>query len=64
LPLILILDQFSRTIYRGTAQAFAQDEKACALAILGIELGHYTDLANGQLVHTRSLPPNLAQFIA
>lgn len=44
LALILILDQFSRTIYRGTAQAFAQDEKARVLAISGIELGHYTAL--------------------
>jgi uncharacterized protein (DUF924 family) len=44
LALILILDQFSRTIYRGTAQAFAQDAKACVLSISGIELGHYTDL--------------------
>jgi uncharacterized protein (DUF924 family) len=44
LALIVILDQFSRTIYRGTAQAFAQDEKARALTISGIELGHYTAL--------------------
>jgi uncharacterized protein (DUF924 family) len=44
LALILILDQFSRTIYRGTAQAFAQDEKARALTLSGIELGHHTAL--------------------
>jgi uncharacterized protein (DUF924 family) len=44
LALILILDQFSRTIYRGTDRAFAQDEKARALTISGIELGHYTAL--------------------
>lgn len=44
LALILILDQFSRTIYRGTARAFAQDEKASALTLSGIELGHYTAL--------------------
>jgi uncharacterized protein (DUF924 family) len=41
LALILVLDQFSRTIYRGTAQAFAQDKKACALSIEGIANGHY-----------------------
>ena len=41
LALILILDQFSRSLYRGTAQAFAQDSKACNLAIEGIHLGHY-----------------------
>jgi uncharacterized protein (DUF924 family) len=44
LALILVLDQFSRTIYRGTAQAFAQDKKACALAIEGIANGHYAAL--------------------
>jgi uncharacterized protein (DUF924 family) len=44
LALILVLDQFSRTIYRGTAKAFAQDKKACALAIAGIANGHYAAL--------------------
>lgn len=44
LALILVLDQFSRTIHRGTAQAFAQDEKACTLTIEGINIGHYTAL--------------------
>lgn len=44
LALILVLDQFSRTIYRGTAQAFAQDEKACALTLEGIDVGHYAAL--------------------
>ncbi|MBW4515795.1 MAG: DUF924 domain-containing protein [Timaviella obliquedivisa GSE-PSE-MK23-08B] len=44
LALIIVLDQFSRSIYKGTAQAFAQDSKACALAIEGIKIGHYTDL--------------------
>lgn len=29
---IIVLDQFSRTIYRGTARAFAQDAMALALA--------------------------------
>ncbi|MGV0023984.1 DUF924 family protein [Phormidesmis priestleyi] len=44
LALILILDQFSRSLYRGTAQAFAQDSKACTLTIEGIHLGHYKAL--------------------
>ena len=44
LALIIVLDQFSRTIYRGTAQAFAQDPKALRLAREGIEVGHYTAL--------------------
>lgn len=32
LALILVLDQFSRTLYQGTAQAYAQDPKVCALS--------------------------------
>jgi uncharacterized protein (DUF924 family) len=44
LALIIILDQFSRTIHRGTVQAFAQDPKACALTLEGIKLGHYAAL--------------------
>ncbi len=44
LALIIILDQFSRTVYQGTAQAFAQDAKALALALEGIDLGHYAAL--------------------
>jgi uncharacterized protein (DUF924 family) len=41
LALIIVLDQFSRTIHRGTVQAFAQDPKALALALEGIDIGHY-----------------------
>ncbi|MFB2976501.1 DUF924 family protein [Microseira sp. BLCC-F43] len=44
LALIVVLDQFSRTLHRGTAQAFAQDSKACTLALEGIEMGHYAAL--------------------
>ena len=36
LALIILLDQFSRNIYRGTPQAFAQDPAASALALAGI----------------------------
>jgi uncharacterized protein (DUF924 family) len=39
LALIILLDQFSRHIHRGTAQAFAQDETAQALVIDGIGAG-------------------------
>ena len=39
LALIILLDQFSRHIHRGTAAAFAQDEKAQALCIDGIGAG-------------------------
>ena len=44
LALIIVLDQFSRTIHRGTARAFAQDPKSLALALEGIENGHYAGL--------------------
>ena len=33
LALILLLDQFTRTVYRGTPRAFAGDEQALALAV-------------------------------
>ncbi|HZR82927.1 MAG TPA: DUF924 family protein [Candidatus Binatia bacterium] len=45
LALILVLDQFSRTIHRGTARAYAQDANAVALALEGIDAGHYAALA-------------------
>lgn len=43
LALILLLDQFSRSIYRGTADAFGGDEQALERCRQGIDLGH--DLA-------------------
>jgi uncharacterized protein (DUF924 family) len=39
LALIILLDQFSRHIHRGTADSFAQDEKAQLLCIDGIGAG-------------------------
>jgi uncharacterized protein (DUF924 family) len=44
LALIIVLDQFSRSIHRGTARAYEQDPKALALALQGIEIGHYAAL--------------------
>jgi len=44
LALIIVLDQFSRTLHRGTAQAFAQDPISLALALEGIENRHYAAL--------------------
>jgi len=37
--LIVLLDQFSRNIYRDTPDAFAQDERALAVTLRGIERG-------------------------
>lgn len=39
LALIILLDQFSRHIHRGSAEAFAQDEKSQQLCIEGISAG-------------------------
>jgi uncharacterized protein (DUF924 family) len=44
LALIIVLDQCSRSLYRDTARAFAQDPKALSLALEGLELGHYAAL--------------------
>jgi uncharacterized protein (DUF924 family) len=44
LALIIVLDQFSRSLYSGSARAFAQDAKALALTLEGIEVGHYSAL--------------------
>ncbi|AWN17273.1 DUF924 family protein [Salinisphaera sp. LB1] len=42
---ILVLDQFSRNVFRGHAEAFAGDELALALAKKAIEAGAPRDLA-------------------
>ena len=39
LALIILMDQFSRNIYRDTARSFSQDEPALALAVRGTESG-------------------------
>jgi uncharacterized protein (DUF924 family) len=44
LALIIVLDQFSRTIYRGDARAYALDSKARSLTRSGIDRGHYAAL--------------------
>ena len=37
LALVLLLDQFPRNIHRGTAEAFAQDERALELVMAGLQ---------------------------
>lgn len=44
LALVLLLDQFTRNIHRGTAQAFAGDSLALALAQDAITTGRHLDL--------------------
>ncbi|MDX1654312.1 MAG: DUF924 family protein [Candidatus Competibacteraceae bacterium] len=45
LALILLLDQFSRHLYRNTPAAFAQDTQAQALTLEGLQRGHDQVLA-------------------
>jgi uncharacterized protein (DUF924 family) len=44
LALIIVLDQFSRSIWRGSARAFAQDLAALSLVTKGLANGHYAAL--------------------
>ena len=44
LALVIVLDQFSRSVYRGTARTYAQDAKARGLVREGLETGHYSRL--------------------
>ena len=39
LALIVVLDQFSRNVYRGSPLSYTQDEKALKLAVEGIDAG-------------------------
>ena len=45
LALIVVLDQFSRNVYRGSPFSYAQDEKALRLAVEGIDLGMDRELS-------------------
>lgn len=45
LALVLVLDQFSRSLFRDTPRAYAQDSRALALALEGLANGHYEALA-------------------
>lgn len=40
LALIILLDQFSRNIFRNNKKAFSQDEKALQISLTGIEKGY------------------------
>ncbi len=44
LALIILLDQFSRNIYRGFSEAFSQDRQALSIALGGIEKGFDKEL--------------------
>lgn len=57
LALIVVLDQFSRSLWRGTPRAFAQDSAALALSDEGLANGHYQALPMPwfQVAHTQPL---------
>jgi uncharacterized protein (DUF924 family) len=45
LALTVVLDQFSRSVYRGSLLSYAQDEKALELALEGIDAGMDRELS-------------------
>lgn len=45
LSLVIVLEQFSRSLWRGTPRAFAQDAAALSLAMDSLENGHFQALA-------------------
>ena len=48
LALIVVLEQFSRNVYRGSPLSYAQDEKALRLAVEGIEFGMDRELSTAE----------------
>ncbi|MBU2487405.1 MAG: DUF924 domain-containing protein [Alphaproteobacteria bacterium] len=56
LALIIVLDQFSRSVWRGNAKAFAQDKAALALAMEGLSNGHYAALPTPWFKIVHGLP--------
>jgi uncharacterized protein (DUF924 family) len=49
LALIVVLDQFPRNMFRGTAQSFATDELALAATLAGLERGQDRELAFAEI---------------
>lgn len=69
LALIIVLDQFSRSLWRGTPRAFTQDGAALKLSMEGLENGHYQALCTPwfKIAHTQPLghcegPDHLARI--
>lgn len=46
LALIIIFDQFTRSVWAGTRRAYAYDERARDLCLQGLENGHFDALEN------------------
>ena len=45
MALIILLDQFSRNLFRGSPKSFAQDKKALNLTLEGLKLGHDREIS-------------------
>src|SRR5690606_28473816 len=56
LALIILLDQFSRSVWRGTPRAFAQDPAALELSLEGLANGHYASLPTPWFKIVHGLP--------
>ncbi|HET9067149.1 MAG TPA: DUF924 family protein [Amaricoccus sp.] len=56
LALIVLLDQFSRSVWRGSPRAFAQDPAALALSTEGLSNGHYAALPTPWFKVVHGLP--------
>ncbi len=50
LSLIVLIDQFRRNIFRGTAQAFSHDMQALDLAVAGLRIGADDQLAPAERI--------------
>lgn len=56
LALIIVYDQFSRSVWRDTSRAYAQDDAALLLTLDGIANGHYAALTAPWLKIVFGLP--------
>jgi len=56
LALIIVLDQFPRSVWRNSPRAFDQDEKALALTLAGYSSGHYDALKTPWYRTVHNLP--------
>jgi uncharacterized protein (DUF924 family) len=63
LALIILIDQFRRNVFRGTAQAFSHDRQALDLSVAGLRLGMDDQFAPAERIfyympfqHSESLP--------
>lgn len=56
LALIILLDQFPRSVWAGRARAFSVDPKALSVCLEGLENGHFDALENVWFKSVYSLP--------